>query len=203
MIHVFRMIKTRCKLRMFQKNAVFGQNLRVYEHSGCFADCPGLIKIGHHCDISGVLYSMGKGTIEIGDYTEIRENSFVGSVCSIKIGSYGIISNHVKIYDNNNHPTDPAIRKQMCINGFYGEPWRWTHAKSAPVVIEDNVWIGERSTILKGVTIGEGSVIACNSVVVQDVPPYSVAAGNPARVVKSLIKEEPEKESPLCTGCFQ
>ena len=53
-------------------------------------------------------------------------------------------------------------------------------------MIEDNVWIGERSTILKGVHIGKGSIVASNSVVVKDVPPYSIVAGNPAKIVKML-----------------
>jgi acetyltransferase-like isoleucine patch superfamily enzyme len=53
-------------------------------------------------------------------------------------------------------------------------------------MIEDKVWIGMDALILKGVTIGEGSVVAARSVVTKDVPPYSLVAGNPARVVKSL-----------------
>lgn len=174
------------KIRMFRQLSDAGENLRVHPGSACYADKKGLIKIGHNCDIAGVLYSMDEGTIDIGDYTEIRENSFVGSVCSVKIGSFVLISNNVRIFDNNNHPTSPEARKQMCKNGFYGEAWRWTYADRAPVVIEDNVWIGERSAVLKGVTIGEGSVIGCNSVVTHDIPPYSVAAGNPAVVVKML-----------------
>lgn len=54
----------------------------------------------------------------------------------------------------------------------------------ANIVIEDNVWIGRSVTILGGVTVGEGSVIGANSVVVKDIPPYSIAVGNPAKVVK-------------------
>ena len=104
----------------------------------------------------------------------------------IYIGNYVIISNHVTIYDNNNHPTEPLKRKQMCIDGFYGEAWSWVHSDHRPVVIEDNVWIGEYSTILKGVTIGRGSIVGCHSVVTKDVPPYSIVAGNPAKVVKKI-----------------
>lgn len=55
-----------------------------------------------------------------------------------------------------------------------------------PVKIEDNVWIGEYATILPNVTIGRGSIIAAHAVVTKDIPPYSVAAGNPARIVKQL-----------------
>ncbi|MBQ4055965.1 MAG: hypothetical protein IJD32_02545 [Bacteroidaceae bacterium] len=52
------------------------------------------------------------------------------------------------------------------------------------IVIKDNVWIGDKATILPNVTIGEGAVIAANSVITKDVPPYSVAAGNPAIIIK-------------------
>lgn len=192
-----RIILALKKLRsaqQFHKYAAFGTDFKCYYCSGCFADKPGLIRIGDHCDISGVLYSMGEGSICIGSNTVIHQDSFIGSVNSIQIGNCVIISNNVKIYDNNNHPTSPKTREEMCKNGFYGESWRWTYAENKPVVIEDNVWIGERSTILKGVHIGKGSIVACNTVVVKDVPPFSLVAGNPGRVVKKLEKDNNDEE---------
>lgn len=180
--------------RQFHKYATFGSDFKFYHCSGCFADKPGLIQIGDYCDISGVLYSMGEGRISIGSNTVIHRNSFIGSVNSIQIGNCVIISNNVKIYDNNNHPTSPKIREEMCRNGFYGESWRWTYAKNKSVVIEDNVWIGERSTILKGVHIGKGAIVASHTVVVKDVPPLSLVAGNPGRVVKQLEKDNDDEE---------
>jgi len=57
---------------------------------------------------------------------------------------------------------------------------------SKPVIIDDNVWIANRATILKGVTIGKHSVVAAGSVVTKDVPPYTLVGGNPARVIKQL-----------------
>jgi acetyltransferase-like isoleucine patch superfamily enzyme len=56
----------------------------------------------------------------------------------------------------------------------------------APVVIEEDVWIGTNCMVLKGVTIGRGAVIAAGAVVTKDVPPFTVAAGNPARVIKRI-----------------
>ena len=170
----------------FKKYSTFGNNFKNGVHADCIADKPGLIEIGHHCEVNGTLYSMDNGRIKIGNNTVIHANTLIGSVKKIEIGNNVIISNNIKIYDNNNHPTDPKIREQMCKESFYGEKWRWTYADRKPVMIEDNVWIGERSTILKGVHIGKGSIVASNSVVVKDVPPYSIVAGNPAKIVKML-----------------
>ena len=76
------------------------------------------------------------------------------------------------------------------MEGFHTDAWRWTHSDSKPITIEDNVWIGENAVILKGVQIGRGSIIACNAVVTKDVPPYTIAAGNPARIVKDIPHED-------------
>ena len=191
MVNIYKKIKTAYKRREFKNLAIIESDLLIKHCSNCYADFPGNIKIGNHCEIAGSLISQDDGRITIGDCTMIRENSIIGSICNITIGSYVIISNNIHIYDNNNHPTDPAARKEMCKQDFHGDCWRWKYSEYAPVVIKDNVWIGERSTILKGVTIGEGAIVASNSVVTKDVPPYSIVAGNPAKVVKKI---DPEKD---------
>ncbi|UCD33762.1 MAG: acyltransferase, partial [Desulfobacterales bacterium] len=66
-----------------------------------------------------------------------------------------------------------------------GEPMRYQPHTSKPIRIGRDVWIARGSCILPGVTIGEGSIIAANSVVTKDIPPYSIAAGVPARVIKN------------------
>ena len=179
-------LKSARKRYLFQKRASIGKNLILCPRSNCYSGNKGNVVVGDHCLIYGTLYAMHNGRINIGDHTCIFENSFIGSVESIKIGKCVIISNHVKIYDNNNHPTDPEIRHNMCLKGFFGEDWSWDKAAHASVVIEDDVWIGEYASIMKGVTIGKGSVVAAHSVVTKNVPPCSVVAGNPARVVKQL-----------------
>ena len=62
----------------------------------------------------------------------------------------------------------------------------WEKIAHAPVVVSDRAWIGFNVSILKGVTIGRGAVIGACSVVTQDIPPYSLAVGNPARVIRTL-----------------
>ncbi len=139
----------------------------------------------------GTLCVMGAGRIRIGSHTTIRYATTIESVVGVTIGRDVIVSNHVLITDNNNHPTDPGQRLAMSRSGFYGDLWHWRHAECKPVVVGDNVWIGRGAVILKGVTIGAGAVVGCQAVVTADVPPYALVAGNPARVVKQL--EQPRE----------
>lgn len=181
-------IKILYKQNQFDKGAVVGEKTRFGQMARCInhAGKKEQLWIGKKCDIDSVITVHKEGKIKIGDCTTIRYDSVIGSVESVYIGSHVIISNNVHIYDNNNHPISPQIRWEMCENGFYGSMWQWDCSEHAPIVIEDNVWIGERATILKGVRIGRGSIVGCDAVVTHDIPPYCVAAGNPAKVVKKL-----------------
>ena len=183
-------IKRKYNYKQFKKHAQCGTCLDLNANSDCICDGNGFIKIGNNCRIFGRLLTQDEGVIIIGDNTCIYERTFIGSVSHITIGNKVIISNHVHIFDNNNHPTSPQIREQMCLNGFDGDAWRWKHSESSPIVIEDNVWIGEYSSIFKGVRIGKGSIVAAHAVVTKDVQPYSIVAGNPAKVVKKLESAE-------------
>lgn len=90
---------------------------------------------------------------------------------SIRIGNNVLIGSGAIVTDSDAHAIDPEDRRQ----GGLG--------LTNPVIIEDDVFIGARAIILKGVTIGQGSVIGAGAVVAKSVPPYSVAVGNPAKIV--------------------
>lgn len=182
--------KTRVKRKNFHKYAEIGRDLDIHSRADCKADKPGTIRIGDHCRIYGRLETQGDGRITIGEHCCIYLNTIIGSVRSIRIGNCVTISNHVHIYDNNNHPVDPDVRHKMCMEGFDGDAWKWTNADAAPVVIEDDVWICEYAAIMKGVTIGKGSVVAAHAVVTKDVPAYTMVAGNPARIIKEIKHEK-------------
>ena len=115
--------------------------------------------------------------LEVGDETYLGFGLTFRLAQRISIGRQCIIADGVCIHDTDGHPLDPARRGR-------GEPV--DPAQVRPVVIEDQVWIGLRAIILKGVRIGRAAVVGAGSVVTRDVPPFAVCAGNPARVVKTL-----------------
>ncbi len=151
------------------------------------------IKISSNCFLGGTLIALCGGKISVGKHCYIGNRTKIGAKDFVKIDDYVIISDEVTIMDNNNHPTSPELRMKMSLSGdFYGDLWTWRYADSKPVTIEKNVWIGKRAVILKGVTIGKGSIVAENAVVTKDVPPFAIAAGNPAKVVKYLKNDSGE-----------
>jgi acetyltransferase-like isoleucine patch superfamily enzyme len=120
--------------------------------------------------------------ITIGDDTFIGHGCCFAIADSITIGSHCLIAAAVSVRDLDGHPTDAAERRANHPTPPQG---------IRPVTIEDDVWIGAGATILKGVTIGARSIVGANAVVVRDVPPDTVVAGNPARLVKQLLRGEP------------
>lgn len=150
------------------------------------------VVIKEHCTIGAEFLPAYGGKIVVGENTYIGPGTSLQAKESITIGKNVIIANNVVIIDNNNHPTDPQMRMKMsqCRDFLHDELWSWKYANSAPVIVEENVWIGRDARILKGVTIGRGSIVALGAVVTHNVPPYTVVAGNPAKVVKELPKPE-------------
>jgi acetyltransferase-like isoleucine patch superfamily enzyme len=100
----------------------------------------------------------------------------------VRIGARVLLASNVVISGDPGHPLDPVARRTQPapLEGL------------REIVIGDDVWIAEGATVLGGVTIGEGAVVAAHAVVTRDVPPRSVAAGNPARVIKKIGTAELE-----------
>lgn len=113
--------------------------------------------------------------IHIGDNVVINFNLTVLDEARVSIGNNVFIGPNVSIYTAC-HPTEPEERNKDI---------EW----SEPVTIGNSVWIGGSATICPGVTIGDGCVIGAGSVVVKDIPPYSIAVGNPCRVVKKVTSK--------------
>ncbi|WP_417885241.1 acyltransferase [Zunongwangia sp.] len=149
------------------------------------------IIIGDRVSIWGSLSSHNHGKIIMEDYSKIGANTRVSSVNKIVIGKYSTTAEGCIIIDNNNHPVNPEYRLAMRKTPHGSEMRNWKYSDSAPIIIGENVWLGRYVTVLKGVTIGDNAVIAANSVVTKDVPANSIAAGNPAKIVKKNIDKEP------------
>jgi acetyltransferase-like isoleucine patch superfamily enzyme len=118
-----------------------------------------------------------EGKLKIGNNVGMSSTSLICH-SSINIGNNVIIGGNVVIYDTDFHSIDPEIRK----SGM-----DFDMAFKRPVMIEDNVFIGAHSTILKGVTIGKNAIIGACSVVTKSIPENEIWAGNPAKYIKSIL----------------
>ena len=117
--------------------------------------------------------------LRIGRHVQINDSVHIGAIEQVIVGDHTLIASRVFISDHNHgsyqvqdvasspeiHPADRPL-------------------SSKPVNIGRNVWLGEQVCILPGVTIGDGAIVGANSVVTRDIPPNSIAAGNPARVIR-------------------
>lgn len=126
-----------------------------------------------------ILAALAPGcVIRIGDNTGIS-GAAIAARCGITIGKNVLIGAGACIWDTDFHPVDPYERRT--------HP---THkAQSAPVCIHDDAFIGARAMILKGVTIGWGAVVGAGAVVTKDVEACQIAAGNPARIIGSVLRQ--------------
>jgi len=142
------------------------------------------IVFGEHCHFDGVQFAIGKAaTLTVGNYV-YAANMIVLAEQEIRIGNHVFIGFNVALADTDFHPLDPALRIEDAIAispAGRGRPRPLI--KTAPVIIEDDVWIGPNSAILKGVRIGAGSFVEPGSVVTKDVPARSRVLGNPAQVI--------------------
>lgn len=139
----------------------------------------------------GTMFDVGvRGRVRIGRYALLHGARII---CDgeVDIGDYALISWNVVIMDTYRVPADPIRRRHQMVPGHptssdRSEP----EISNRPVRLEANVWVGFDSCLLPGVTIGEGSIVGARSVVVSDVPPMWIAAGNPARLVRQVRDDD-------------
>lgn len=154
---------------------------------------PGIcIEVGECSQIFGNLSVQSEGgSIKIGKRSQVGSGIIIATN-RIEIGDDVLISWNATIMDSNNHALDSWSRRNdvlMCGLNFMGNPADlaknrdWSDAKSAPIRIENKAWLGFGVSVLKGVTIGEGAIVASQSVVTKDVPAFTIVGGNPAKVI--------------------
>ncbi len=186
-ICLLQLIRYRSKIQMRGSNIVLGRHSSIRTSNGA-ARC---IELNNHVHVYGNLRCCGDGIIKIGAYSQLGPNSTIRCVNKVFIGEYTVISTGVIITDNNSHPINPNDRFIVRKAPHGSEFKSWIYSDNKPVIIGNMCWIGENSRICKGVSIGDGAIVAANAVVTKDVPAYSIAAGNPARIVKTNIDQLP------------
>lgn len=136
------------------------------------------VKIGDYTIIrcTGTLKKVGKG-LTIGDNSGTGDFCFFGAAGGIHIGSNVIMGQNVRFHSENHIFSDVNI------------PIRDQGVTNKGIVVRDDCWIGAGAVFLDGVTVGEGCVIGANAVVNKDIPPYSIAVGNPVKIIKSRLEQ--------------
>lgn len=188
---MFHQIKPFVRLN---KNSVYDTSFKVDLRNP--QDGQLYLTTGEHCVLSGLfVFESESGSINIGNRVHIGNSKLI-SHNSIKIDDDVTIAWDCLIYDHNSHSTEWEERKddtereyQAIVSGMNPMLNKdWNTVKSAPIHICSKAWIGVGCKILKGVTIGEGAVVAAGSVITKDVEAWTVVGGNPAQIIKRLSR---------------
>jgi acetyltransferase-like isoleucine patch superfamily enzyme len=163
------------------------ESAQIFRHLKSKA--PRAVVLGDHVSCyAGCSFAIGvNGSCSVGNFT-LMNGALVMAEERIEIGSHCLISWNVGIADSDFHPLAPAQRiiDAHALAPFFKDRPPRPKLRTAPVIISDNVWVGMNAIILKGVSIGENSVVAAGAVVTKSVPSNTVVAGNPAVTVREL-----------------
>lgn len=117
--------------------------------------------------------------IIIGDNVNIETDCHISAINKVSIGNNVLIASFVYISDHSHGDVNDSAISQL-------PPLERPLYSKGPIIIEDDVWLGEKVSVMVGVHIGRGAIIGANSVVTKDIPAYAVAVGSPAKVIKML-----------------
>jgi acetyltransferase-like isoleucine patch superfamily enzyme len=167
----------------------FGSQSVIGEGCNLLVPAGASLAIGADCYIGRYVELGSGGTISIGDHTSIQDRSIL--VGDVRLGRYCVLSLNV-LMTSGRHYFDRwphlLIRDQ---DDRVSQNADLSREHSRPIVVEEDCWLGMNSVVMPGIKIGRGSVIGANAVVTHDVPPYSVAVGSPARVVRRRLEFAP------------
>jgi acetyltransferase-like isoleucine patch superfamily enzyme len=172
----------------FSRNILCGKNLNLMQNSSINALCKNKVKIGDNftlgkfaiIECTGVLRDVGESLI-IGNNVGINHYCFIGVRGSIEIGDNVIFGPRVNVFSENHNFADRSI------------PIKHQGTTKGKTVIGSDVWIGANASIMSGVSIGNGAIIAAGAVVTQNVAPFCIVGGVPAKVIKTRGKPPPSE----------
>lgn len=145
------------------------------------------VTIGNDCAIRAVIRVESGGYLDIGNSTYAGDNCLISVFDRVTIGAGTLLAHGVQIFDNNSHPIDAHDRVADFRKKLGYKLDREIQIDRRPVRIGARCWLGLNVIVMKGVTIGDDTIVAAGSVVVSDLPSGVLAAGNPARPIKSLL----------------
>ena len=151
----------------------------------------GKVIIGSDCLIEALLVVETKeGKIEVGDNVYIGGESIIDATSKIKIKDDVLISYQCILQDSDNHSLRYSIRKNDTSDWKNDRYHNWEETIKKPICIGKGAWLGARVIVLKGVTIGDGAIVGAGSVVTKNVPDWTIVAGNPAQIVRTIPESE-------------
>lgn len=161
-----------------------GAKLEARQADGCS------LTIGDHSIIQGsIILERNNVSVEIGARTFIDGGTILDVAEGMDIGDDVLMAFGILVMDHDSHSQVFDERRNDVMDWRKGKK-NWDNVKRSHVSIGDKAWIGAKSIILKGITIGEGAVVGAGSVVTRNVKPYTVVAGNPAKEIKAIPVDE-------------
>jgi acetyltransferase-like isoleucine patch superfamily enzyme len=175
-----------CLFSNYLRTKLFYRNSRIIRfpfdiRGRKFVDLGRRLTTGKNCRIEAFPKDNCTVVITIGNDVQLNDYVHITAMKSVRIGNNVLMASKIYISD--------------CTHGYYSGDFTHSHPdlppmereySIKPVVIQDNVWIGESVSVLPGVTIGKGSIIGANSVVSKDIPDYTIAVGIPAKAIKKF-----------------
>jgi len=179
-----RLLQGRCSIGTGTR--IDAARLTVRNPHGCS------LSIGADSNIeAAIVLEAQQAEVRIGSRCHLGGGTLVDAACKIEIGDDVLIAFEVLIMDHDSHALC-FDRRRFDVRDWMKGTKDWTHVTRRPVRIGNKAWLGARAIVLKGVTIGEGSVIGAGSVVTCDVPAWTLVGGNPAKTIRPLTDEERE-----------
>lgn len=195
-IDIIRQKKTK-KFNKKYKSLFRGKGTVLLENFEIRGEFKDKVKIGNDSMLNcNIIFESDKGSVEIGDRCFINGGTNIISRSKIVFGNDVTVAFGCTFYDHNAHSLDWKERaKDIKLQLENYKKWggvnstknkNWNVVKSKPIVVCDKAWIGMNCTILNGVTIGEGAVVGACSVVRENVEPWTVVSGNPAKIIRKI-----------------